>query len=249
MIVVNANSADYTGWVWFYLDNMKFSGGGIVLNPKPATGAKDVDVNTQLSWMPASTRSRTSCTWARRRRRSMAPMVPAIRVSFVQLDGTSFDPNSLAFNTQYFWRVDAVNDVNPDSPWKGAVWDFTTANFIIVDDDATRTPRATGSTRPGSMALTLRPPTAPWSANSSAPFAERTTVHTGLQSMPLTYDNTKAKTSEAVRTWTEPQDWTLNGFNTMKFYVYGAVSNGADSFDIMLEDMPALPRRAPSRWS
>ena len=50
MIVVNANSADYTGWVWFYLDNMKFSGGGIVLNPKPATGAKDVDVNTQLSW-------------------------------------------------------------------------------------------------------------------------------------------------------------------------------------------------------
>ena len=72
--------------------------------------------------------------------------------------------------------------------------------------------------------------------NFSAPFAERTTVHTGLQSMPLTYDNTKAKTSEAVRTWTEPQDWTLNGFNTMKFYVYGAASNGADSFYITLED-------------
>ena len=28
-VVVNANSADYAGWVWFYIDNMKFGGGGI----------------------------------------------------------------------------------------------------------------------------------------------------------------------------------------------------------------------------
>jgi large exoprotein involved in heme utilization and adhesion len=37
-IVVNANSADYTGWVWFYMDNMRLSGGGIAL--KPAAGQR-----------------------------------------------------------------------------------------------------------------------------------------------------------------------------------------------------------------
>ena len=135
MVVVNANSADYTGWVWFYLDNMKFSGGGIVLNPKPATGAKDVDVNTQLSWSAgAHATSHNLYLGTSQAAVNGANGASDPSVTFVQLDGTSFDPNSLKFNTQYFWRVDAVNDVNPDSPWKGAVWDFTTANFIIVDD-------------------------------------------------------------------------------------------------------------------
>jgi len=56
-------------------------------------------------------------------------------VLFVPLDVNSFDPNGLEFDTQYFWRIVEVNDVNnPGSPWEGPVWDFTTANYIIVDD-------------------------------------------------------------------------------------------------------------------
>jgi hypothetical protein len=30
--------------------------------------------------------------------------------------------------------VDEVNPTEADSPWKGAVWSFATANFIVVDD-------------------------------------------------------------------------------------------------------------------
>ena len=238
MIVVNANSADYTGWVWFYLDNMKFSGGGIVLNPKPATGAKDVDVNTQLSWSAgAHATSHNLYLGTSQAAVNAANGASDPSVTFVQLDGTSFDPNSLEFNKQYFWRVDAVNDVNPDSPWKGAVWDFTTANFIIVDDFESYTDDVGGEIFTTWVDGFGDPATnGALVGNFSVPFAERKTVHTGLQSLPLTYDNTKAKTSEAVRTWTEPQDWTLKGFNMMKFYVYGAASNGADSFYITLED-------------
>lgn len=247
MVVVNANSADYAGWVWLYLDNMKFSGGGIVLNPKPATGAKDVDVNTQLRWSAGAHATAhhlylgTSQAAVNGANGASDPSV-----TFVPLDGTSFDPNSLAFNTQYFWRVDAVNDVNPDSPWKGAVWDFTTANFIIVEDFENYTDDVGGEIfttwvdgfdNPALNGATV--------GHFNIPFAERTTVHTGLQAMPLTYDNTTAKTSEAVRTWTEPQDWTLNGYNTMKFFVYGAASNGADSFYITLEDSAGAAKTCP----
>jgi hypothetical protein len=34
----------------------------------------------------------------------------------------------LAFNTMYYWRVDEVNVGNPNSPWKGGVWHFTTSS-------------------------------------------------------------------------------------------------------------------------
>jgi hypothetical protein len=34
-------------------------------------------------------------------------------------------PNGLAPGTTYYWRVDEINDVHPDSPWKGDVWSFT----------------------------------------------------------------------------------------------------------------------------
>ena len=36
--------------------------------------------------------------------------------------------------TTYYWRIDEVNNVNPDSPWVGNVWSFTTAGFAVVDD-------------------------------------------------------------------------------------------------------------------
>ena len=45
-----------------------------------------------------------------------------------------------------------------------------------------------------------------------APFAEKTIIHGGMQSMPLAYDNTVSPFySEAERTFDSPQNWTTNG--------------------------------------
>jgi len=38
--------------------------------------------------------------------------------------GASY-PESLVRGQTYYWRVDEVNDAEPDSPWKGPVWSFT----------------------------------------------------------------------------------------------------------------------------
>ena len=38
---------------------------------------------------------------------------------------TGFSPQPLDWDTTYYWRVDEINDVHPDSPWKGSVWSFT----------------------------------------------------------------------------------------------------------------------------
>ncbi len=34
-------------------------------------------------------------------------------------------PDGLVPGTTYYWRIDEVNDVHPDSPWKGDMWSFT----------------------------------------------------------------------------------------------------------------------------
>jgi len=41
-------------------------------------------------------------------------------------DSNNYDPNGLEPGTTYYWRVDGVNDLHIGSPWKGAVWSFTT---------------------------------------------------------------------------------------------------------------------------
>jgi len=33
-------------------------------------------------------------------------------------------PGGLVPGTRYYWRVDGIDDTNPDSPWKGDVWSF-----------------------------------------------------------------------------------------------------------------------------
>ncbi|MHC4533170.1 MAG: LamG domain-containing protein [Planctomycetota bacterium] len=39
--------------------------------------------------------------------------------------GIGVTVDNLAGDMTYYWRIDAVNDVNPDSPWKGQIWSFT----------------------------------------------------------------------------------------------------------------------------
>jgi hypothetical protein len=34
-------------------------------------------------------------------------------------------PDGLVPSTTYYWRIDEVNDTDPNSPWKGQVWSFT----------------------------------------------------------------------------------------------------------------------------
>jgi hypothetical protein len=42
-------------------------------------------------------------------------------------------PDGLVPGITYYWRVDEVNDIEPNSPWKGAVWSFTIPSDIAYD--------------------------------------------------------------------------------------------------------------------
>jgi len=42
-------------------------------------------------------------------------------------------PDGLVPGTTYYWRIDEVNDTNPNSPWKGPVWSFRVPSRIAYD--------------------------------------------------------------------------------------------------------------------
>jgi len=42
-------------------------------------------------------------------------------------------PDGLVPGTTYFWRIDEVNDQDPNSPWKGSVWSFTVPPRVAYD--------------------------------------------------------------------------------------------------------------------
>ncbi|MFC1633636.1 hypothetical protein ACFL5Z_02235 [Planctomycetota bacterium] len=59
-------------------------------------------------------------------------------------DALVYDPPGLLdFGQTYFWRVDEVNTVNPNSPWKGEVWSFEVEPYAyplaVVDAIASST--------------------------------------------------------------------------------------------------------------
>jgi len=263
--VVNAADSSYAGWVLFYLDNLRLSGGGIALNPQPASGAVDVDIQADLSWTAGKfAKSHNLYFGTSSSSVNAANEASDPTVTFAAVDGTTFDPGTLAFNTKYFWRVDAVNDVNPDSPWKGPVWNFTTANFITVDnfesytnDSPNRVFQAwvdgygfsadeffpEGNQGNGSDAAIGHDIWAPGSPYTT--IVEIGKVHSGSQAMPLYYNNETKGYSEATRTWAEPQNWTINGFNALLFYVYGKFDNVADPLYVTVVDKAGKAKTVP----
>jgi len=144
----------------------------------------------------------------------------------------------LEWDTTYYWRIDEVNNANPDSPWIGPVWSFTTANFLIVDDFESYNdldPADPESNRIFNAWLDGYgiPTNGSLVGYDNPPFAEQTIVHGGNQSLPLYYDNSVGY-SEATLTLTYPRDWTEKGVNTLTIWFRGDSDNAAETLYVAL---------------
>ncbi len=141
------------------------------------------------------------------------------------LGDESFGPGTLPWDSTFFWRIDEVNDLNPAGPWPGEVWAFTTAGFLIVEDFESYTDDDTtggaiwqywidgfGVGANGSQVGYVAPP-----------FAEKTIVHGGRQSMPFSYDNTAGVTNSRAELVLDllPRDWAEGGVETMSIWFHG----------------------------
>jgi hypothetical protein len=137
-----------------------------------------------------------------------------------EMEETTYAPKDLLGATTYYWRVD---ELTPGSPARaGAVWSFTT--FILVDDFESYTDDLAAKTTifdtwidgltNGLSGSTV--------GNFQAPFAEQTIVHSGKQSMPMDFDNSKTPfLSEAAQEFAPLLNWTAGGVTDLSLWVRG----------------------------
>jgi len=137
------------------------------------------------------------------------------------VDDSNYTADALNLGTTYYWKVNEVNEAASPAAWEGEVWSFSTAGSLAIedfegytDDEGSRIYETWldgyGDKNSGSTVGHL-----------NAPFAERAVVHGGRQSMPLAYDNTNFKHSEAQRIWPAAQNWATNGADTLTLYFQG----------------------------
>jgi len=222
-------------------DDWTFTTEGAVLAHEPANGAVDVTQTPVLTWAPGFGATHE--------------VYFGTDAASLELKGSgnlgseSYDTGQLDWNTTYYWRIDEANTATADSPWTGPLWNFTTANFLVVDDFESYTdldPADTESNRIFNAWIDGYddPTNGSLVGYDTPPFAEQTIVHGGFQSMPFAYDNAVGK-SEATLTLTFNRDWTVNGVNRLTIWFRGSSSNAAEQMYVVLNDSAVVTHDNP----
>ncbi len=237
--------ATYKGHVW------SFTTQGAVGNPKPANGAVDVKQTQIITFSPSVFAASHEVYFgtdkdAVKNADTGSPEYKGTR----DLGAESYDPGMLEWDTTYYWRVDEVNDTNPDSPWPGILWSFMTANFLVVDDFESYNdldPADPDSNRIFNVWIDGYddPTNGSLVGYDTPPFCEQTIVHGGNQSMPLYYDNSVGY-SEATLTLTYPRDWTEKGVNTLTIWFRGNSDNAAETLYVALNGSAVVNHDNPN---
>ena len=227
----------YKGNVW------SFTTEGAVAALDPINGAVDVSQTPVLTWVPGFGASHEVYFGT-----DAASL--ELKASG-NLGSESYEPGQLEWDTTYYWRIDEANNTNPDSPWTGPLWSFTTANFLIIDDFEAYNdldPADPASNRIFNAWIDgFDNPAINGSVvgHANPPFAEQTIVHSGLQSMPMSYDNAVGK-SEATLTLTSNRDWTVKGVNTLTIWYRGVSSNAAETMYVVLNGSAGVDNDNPN---
>jgi hypothetical protein len=222
-------------------DVWSFTTEGAVEAVNPVNGAVDVTQTPVLEWEPGL--GATYDIYF-----GPAPDALELKASG-SLGEESYEPGRLEWDTTYYWRVDEANSANPDSPWTGPLWSFTTADFLIIDDMEAYNDLDPADPESNRIFLAWvdgfeDPANGSLVGYASPPFAEQSIVHSGNQSMPFEYDNSVGK-SEATLTLTSNRDWTVNGVDTLVIWYLGDAANSSETMYVTLNGTAKVDNDIP----
>ena len=193
--------------------------------PEPADGASEIEAGTALNWR-AGREAVTHDVYL-----STDPNALALIDS---VDVTTVVPGDLDFGATYYWKVDEVNEADAIAMWEGDLWSFSTQAYAAIDDFESYNDddnpiyeswvdgwvNGTGST----------------AGYLTEPFAEKTIVNSGTQSMPLTYDNSFSPFYSEIERDLGGVDLSGNGADMLRLFVSGLAPGfyeGADGAILM----------------
>jgi hypothetical protein len=233
------------GPVTYYFDNIRFRNSNIPSNPNPAYQEQEVRTVPTLSWDPGrdavSYNVYISTSFNDVDAVNQDNLASYPNITYANVTDNSFKTGTLEYNTTYYWRVDAINDDNPNSPWVGVIWSFTTGKFITIEDFES---------------YSDYPPDEVWQVwldgydnplnGSSAGYPdpdfvfgehylEDEIVYTGLWSMPVFYDNSTAPISEVTRILNS--NWTVDDAETLTLFYHGDPENVPEPMYIAIDNV------------
>jgi hypothetical protein len=200
--------------------------------PTPANGVLDAsaDPNMKLTWSPGK--------GAVEHRLYFGNSLEAVQQGAAgtdkgKLKDPTFAPGLLEPLTTYYWRVDEIGAGGAVE--KGQVWAFTT--FLPVDDFESYTNNAGSAIYETWIDGFTNGLSGSTVGNINPPFAERTIIHGGQQSMPMDFNNVNAPFySEAEQEFAPVANWTAGGADALILYVRGNVSNAVAPLYIAVQD-------------
>jgi len=232
-------------------------GTGEAGEPDPADAAIDVSREITLSWKPGNSAVRHEVYFGTDFsdvNNADTTNISVIYRGSQDLVTASYTPpeSPLEWGQTYYWRIDEVNDTEPNSPWKGDVWSFTVINYVIVDDFESYNeiePGEEGSNRVyGTWIDGYDNPLINGSTIGYTelfqPSMETEIVHSGDQSVPLTYDNSTAGLSEVTRTLNA--DWTRDEVITLTLFYKGNLANAPEPMYIALDGNAVVTNDNPN---
>jgi len=195
----------------------------IAWNPRPSNQAiTDVEKALPLRWSPGDEAVKHDVYFSTDYAAvDAADASDTTNIYRGQQDANSYIPiEGVEPNQVYYWRIDEINADATIS--RGRIWSFTVTDYLIVDDFEDYNdyqPDRIFDTWIDGWGV---PDNGSQVGYGSAPFAERTIVNSGFQSMPFFYNNTGGIAySEAVRTFDSLQDWTRKGIQTLTLFFRG----------------------------
>jgi hypothetical protein len=231
--------ATYKGDIW------AFTTPGAAGNPQPANGATEVEHTPIMTWTPADNANSHQVYFGMDKEAVRNATIDSQEYKGSKARGSeSYDPGQLDWETSYYWRVDAVYSANTV---KGLVWNFTTSDFLVIDDFESYTDNdAAGEAiwqtwtdgldvaDNGGQVGYLFPP-----------YCEQTIVHGGAQSMPLLYVNeadvTNSEVSLTLSAAGGPRDWTAQGVGELSLWFRGGSDNTAEPLYVAISNAAGGP--------
>ncbi len=198
-------------------------------DPEPASGASDVALDVVLDWRTGREAVLHDVYFSSDEQAVIDGTAFLDRVS-----ETSYQVGPLEYGKIYYWKVNEVNEAAATTSWEGDVWDFSTTEYMTVDDFESYSAEnpiweswldGLGFGASGSPGFNPGNGTGSAVGDDTTPsFTEETIVHGGNQSMPLSYNNSKpgfANYSETEHTLDQTADWTTSGLTQFSLWFRG----------------------------
>ena len=197
--------------------------------PNPHSGATDVDVDVTLGFRAGREAAQHNVYLSTDEQAVIDGTAPVATVTEAR-----YAP-SLDLVSTYYWRIDEVNDAETPSTWQGDVWNFSTQEYLVVDDFESYNDIPAGEEGSNLIYETWEDgfgnPVNGSTIGYNKPFQptmETSICYDGKQSVPFFYDNTATDYSEVtvnVADLKVGQDWSKHGIKALTLRFSGDPNN------------------------